>query len=86
MLYTQGETSALTSFLGLQQLQGCLGSPEEEEWSFVLPLPRGEGSEIKGQELLLPEGRKAINWLGVGGAQIPLEKSSLIRPWEKEED
>lgn len=46
--------------------------------------PGGRGQRSKGRELLLPEGRKAINWLGVGGVQIPLEKSSLIRPWEED--
>ena len=64
MLYPQGEPPALT-FLGLSAPARLLGLPEEKEWSFVLLLPwgvGGEGQRSKGRELLLLEGRKAINW------------------------
>lgn len=68
-----------------------LGLPEEEERSFVLPPlwggggGRRRGSEIKGQGAAAAGGQKGHQLAWGGGAQIPLEQSTLIRPRDEAE-
>lgn len=63
-----------------------LGLPEEEEWSFVLPLPWGEGSEIKGQGATAPGRQKSHKLAWGGGCSNTVRKKLAIRPREEAED